>query len=248
MLKTITSCPRCRSSLSPLNSPSRGDEQVGNQHDHPAVRLLVGDLGQHAVDVGLFGRVLRHRAPPGWRAGGCACCARARPCRTAASKLVSPTESCCRKSRYARLAATAQAYSYLLSGLRPELHRLADVDQQRAPQVGFFFVLLDVVLVGLRPDLPVDAARIVAGDVFAVLHELDRLPEIRAAVQARQKSLDDVPSLQFQPRNPRDGLRLQKSSGIAGHASARLPSRGFPEPAARSPCRPKCLRSRPRSW
>jgi hypothetical protein len=53
--------------------------------------------------------------------------------------------------------------------------------------------------------------QIVARDVFAMLQELDGLPEIRAAVHPRKKSFDDVPGPNFQPRDPLDRLRMQKS-------------------------------------
>ena len=67
---------------------------------------------------------------------------------------------------------------------RTEQHRLGQVHQQRRAKVCFLLVLLDVVAVGLGPDLPVDAADVVTGRVFAVLSELNRLTEVRAAVQA----------------------------------------------------------------
>ena len=53
------------------------------------------------------------------------------------------------------------------------VHRLADVDDEVAAQVGLCLVLLDVKAVGLGPDLPVEVADVVAGGVLAVLHELD---------------------------------------------------------------------------
>ena len=99
---------------------------------------------------------------------------------------------------------------------------LRNVDQQRGPQVRVFLELLDVVAVLLGPDFPVDVPQVVAGGVFAVLQELDRLAEVGAAMHARQKAFDDVPGPHVEPRDPRDRFRMQKSFGIGHRWSARL--------------------------
>jgi hypothetical protein len=44
-----------------------------------------------------------------------------------------------------------------------------------------------------------------------MLQKLDGLPEIRALVHPRKKTYDDVPGPDFQPRDPLDRLRMQKS-------------------------------------
>src|SRR5262249_52899700 len=72
--------------------------------------------------------------------------------------------------------------------------------------------LLDKVAVLLGPDFPVDVPRVVAVRIFAMLAEFDRLAEVRAAVHAGEEALDDVPSPQFQPRDPLDCLWMQKLS------------------------------------
>ena len=59
-------------------------------------------------------------------------------------------------------------------GAGGEVHRAALVDQQMAGEIGFGPVLADVELVGAGPGVVVDQAGIVAGDVFAMLGELDR--------------------------------------------------------------------------
>ena len=59
-------------------------------------------------------------------------------------------------------------------------------------QIGLFLVLLDVVTILLGPDFPIDMPRIVAARIFAVLHEFDRLTEIRAAVNSGEETFDDV--------------------------------------------------------
>ena len=61
----------------------------------------------------------------------------------------------------------------LRDAARGVCHRSADVDEQLAVKVGFLFELLDVVAVAPRVDLPVHRGEVVAGDVLAVLGELD---------------------------------------------------------------------------
>ena len=70
-------------------------------------------------------------------------------------------------------------------------HRTAQVHHQVAGDVGLGLELLDVILVGLGVDQPVDVLRIVAGRVFAVFAELDREAVERAGVQPVQKALHD---------------------------------------------------------
>ena len=102
------------------------------------------------------------------------------------------------------------------------VHRLADVDDQGAAQVGLFLELLDVEAVGLGPDLPVEVADVVAGGVLAVLHELDRVAEERAAVHAGDEALDDVLGAQVEPRDAGDRLGMQEAARIVffgGHGA-----------------------------
>ena len=130
-------------------------------------------------------------------------------------------------------------------GAKP--HRFAAVDQQRRPQVGVFLVLLDEIAVRLGPDLPVNPPHVVTGNILPVLNKLDRLAQVRAAVQTGEKALDDVPGTDFEPGNPRDLLRPQKSSGVSGHWSVRLPCWVSRQSTFRSPYRESPRRSRPRS-
>ena len=88
-------------------------------------------------------------------------------------------------------------------------HRAAQVHHQVAGDVGLGLELLDVVLVGLGVDQPVDVLRVVAGGVLAVLAELDRKAVKRAGVQALQKALDDELRAQVEPRDLADDFRLQ---------------------------------------
>ena len=115
-----------------------------------------------------------------------------------------------------------QPYSYLFIAPAAVAHAARDVAQQRAAEVRVFLELLDVVAVLLGPDLPVDVAQVVAAGVLAVLAELDRLAEVRAAVHAGEEALDDVPRAEIEPGDPLDRLRMQKSFGIVHRGSVRL--------------------------
>ena len=95
-------------------------------------------------------------------------------------------------------------------------HRAAQVHHQIAGDVRLGLELLDVILVGLGVDQPVDVLRIVAGRVFAMLAELDRKAMKRAGVQPVQKSLHDELRAQVQPLDLVDHFGLQIFFG-GGH-------------------------------
>ena len=126
------------------------------------------------------------------------------------------------------LTATVQAYSNLFIGPRAVARASGDVDEQGAAQIGLFLELLDVIAILLGPDLPVDASQVVAVGIFAMLAELDRLPEIRAVVHAGEEALDDVPRTQLEPCDPLDRFRMQESLGIGRGIAGliRLPGGG----------------------
>jgi hypothetical protein len=65
-----------------------------------------------------------------------------------------------------------------------------------AGKVRFLFVLLDGVALGAAVALPVDVLDIVAGDVLAVLDELDGEAAEGALVVADAQALDDGAGLQ----------------------------------------------------
>ena len=91
-----------------------------------------------------------------------------------------------------------------------ERHRLRDVEQHREIGVGVRFVLLDEVLVGPRVQPPVHAADVVAGDVAAMLGEIDRRAEIRRAVQAVDEPVHDRPREQLEILDARKDLRIDE--------------------------------------
>ncbi len=72
------------------------------------------------------------------------------------------------------------------------MHRIADIHDHVAAQVGFFLELLDVKLVGFGPDFPVEMANVVARRVVAVLDEFDRMAKERAAVHAGDETFHDL--------------------------------------------------------
>src|SRR5437879_11258760 len=71
------------------------------------------------------------------------------------------------------------------------VHGVADIHDQVAAQIGLFLELLDVELVSLGPDFPVEMANVVARRVIPVLHALDGMAEERTAVHARDKAFDN---------------------------------------------------------
>ena len=78
-------------------------------------------------------------------------------------------------------------------------HRLAGIQEQIREQVGLLLVLLQVKLVGLGPDFPVDVADVVAGHVLAMLGELDGEAVVRAGMHPGDVALDHHARLQVQP-------------------------------------------------
>src|SRR5205807_296902 len=69
--------------------------------------------------------------------------------------------------------------------------------------------LLEVVLVGLGVDAPVEILQVIAGHVLAVLAELDGEAVERAGVQARQEALDDELGAQVEPGHLADDFGPQ---------------------------------------
>ena len=66
--------------------------------------------------------------------------------------------------------------------LARESHRAAAVEHDVAAQVGLGLEFLEVIAVGACEDAPVEPPDVVAGDVVAVLGELDAGASVRAAV------------------------------------------------------------------
>ena len=95
-------------------------------------------------------------------------------------------------------------------------HRTAQVHHQVAGDVGLGLEFLDVILVGLGVDQPVDVLGVVAGGVLAMLAELDGEAVEGAGVQAVQKPPDDELRAEIQPLDLADDFGLQVVFG-GGH-------------------------------
>ena len=107
---------------------------------------------------------------------------------------------------------------------RAEVHRAAGVEHEAAAEVRIGLELLDEEPVGPPEGPPVEPPEVVAGDILAVLGELDARPPVRAGVPARDAPLHRLPREQRQGRQPRqDGgsrkLRARRSGNIGGDAS-----------------------------
>ena len=70
-------------------------------------------------------------------------------------------------------------------------HAAAGVHQQICLEVGLFFILLDVITVGLSQNSPINVADFVARIILPMLGELDAEPLVRTLVDAGEKALDD---------------------------------------------------------
>ncbi len=68
--------------------------------------------------------------------------------------------------------------------LAGEFHRAGGIDDEVGAEVGIGLEFLDVEAVGAGEGLPIEAAGIVAGDIFPVFGELDGRPAVGRAVFA----------------------------------------------------------------
>src|ERR1019366_4607921 len=78
-------------------------------------------------------------------------------------------------------------------------HAAAGIDEKVGVEIGFLFVLLDVVAVGLAEDAPVNVANLVAGVILAMLGELDTEALVGTFMHAAQEAGDDVARNEAQP-------------------------------------------------
>ena len=73
------------------------------------------------------------------------------------------------------------------------IHRAAHVEQQRGAEVRFLLVFSNVKAVRTAENAPVDVPDFVAGNVLAVLLELDAEALVGRAVHAGAEAFDDLP-------------------------------------------------------
>ena len=96
------------------------------------------------------------------------------------------------------------------------LHRLADVHDEPAIEVGFGLVLFEVEAAGAAVDFPIDVFDVVAGDVFAVLGELDAEAVVGTFVHAGEVALDEEPGLEFEAPDGGEDGGVEVALGVVG--------------------------------
>ena len=184
-------------------------EQIGDQHHHAALGQRVAELMERLRHVGF----LTQGEPIERDEGGTEM---ARPCagRQQADDLVverhEPNRVALAVHQVGERCRETGAVLELRHAARAIGHRSADVEHHVAIEVGFLFEFLDVVAIAARVDLPVDCGEVVAGNVLAVLRELDAEAFERAAVEAGQEAFDDRAGLELQRAEARDDRRIQE--------------------------------------
>lgn len=83
-------------------------------------------------------------------------------------------------------------------GAGAEVHGAGGIDEEDEVEVGLLLVLLEVEAFGASEDLPVEVSEVVAGDIGAVLGELDGESEVWGAVHAAHDALDDHAGAEFE--------------------------------------------------
>jgi hypothetical protein len=122
-----------------------------------------------------------------------------------------------------------------LAALEP--HRFRDVEEDAEVGVRVRFVLFHVEAVGAREQAPVDAADVVAGNVAAVLGEVDRRSEIGRAVETVDEAVDDRPREQVEIADPREdrGIDEPRAGHPAVFSSCHVGSQAVTFPISASP-------------
>jgi hypothetical protein len=92
-----------------------------------------------------------------------------------------------------------------------EIHRARNVENHREVGVGVGLILLQVVAVGSRVQLPVHPPDVVARHVAAVLGEIDRRAEVRRPVQPVDEPVNYGLREQFEVPNPREDLGIDET-------------------------------------
>ena len=100
-------------------------------------------------------------------------------------------------------------------------HRARHVEQHDEVRVRVRLELLHIEAVRLGEQLPVEAARVVAGDIGAVLGEVRGKTEVGRAMQSGDESFDDESRDELEIVNARQHLGVQEraawnSFGVAG--------------------------------
>ena len=107
-----------------------------------------------------------------------------------------------------------------------KLHRPARVEEDRDPGVRLLLEELDVILVGLGDELPIDRADLVGGGVGAVVGVFDARSEERAGVEAGEEPLDGRAGDELHPLHQRYPLRIEEPRRIGRTGRGRRSLRG----------------------
>ena len=70
-------------------------------------------------------------------------------------------------------------------------HGFAGVQQDRAPQVGLFFIFLDIKAIGSAPDFPVNMTQIIARRILSVRCKFNCKTIVGTAMLARDETFHD---------------------------------------------------------
>ena len=201
-------------------------EQIGQDHDQPAVADLPGDLGQDGRQVGLavgLGRLQRvdDFGQLGQRGG-----------RPQVGPLVAVEDG--QADRVPLLDQQRGERGGDGGGVGELGHRAAavghagaGVEDDGAAEVGLLLVAFDGVPVGPGEGPPVEPFEVVAGGVLAVVGELDGEAVERAAVQAGDAALDDPLGAEAQRDDLGEDGGVKRghggwqTSGVGGEAGPR---------------------------
>ena len=194
------SCRLCDEHLQAAEEGLAIDQQVGDNNNHTPTGDGLGHAAQDLLDVGLVaGPAHIHRLDD---AVDVSLLAARR--QDLAHVLVEGDDAngvLLPQQQIAQAGRDGATIIVLVQRSTAVVHRLADVHHQVATQIGLGLELFDIEAIRFGPYLPVEVANVVAGGVFPVLYEFDRMAEERAAVHARDETLDNVLGAQIEAGN-----------------------------------------------
>jgi hypothetical protein len=89
-------------------------------------------------------------------------------------------------------------------------HRSARVDDEAEAKIRVGFEFLDVIAVGAAPGAPVETAGVVAGNILAILRELERRATHGTAVTSRDIPDHGLPRIQLEPEQFAKHRRIEE--------------------------------------
>src|SRR4029453_19281577 len=97
----------------------------------------------------------------------------------------------------------------LADAVRAVVHRGTGIDQQVTAEIGFFFVLLDIIAVELGIGLPVDVENLIPRRILAMFGELDAEPLVGTGVKTGDQPFHDIPGAEQEARNLGERERIE---------------------------------------